>query len=348
LPYTILFENKPEATAPAHEVRITDQLDLSKYDLSTFELGPVFWGSDKVLVPPPGQQEWTDTLDLRPGLPLILRVDAKLNVDTGLLTWHFQGLNPDTGELETAPEIGFLPPDKTPPQGQGGVTFTVSPKRGMKTGDKISNKASIVFDRNEAIETPTWTNTIDGTAPTSRIASARVSRGTCRDLTVTFAGSDRGAGIAHRSVSVSKNGAPYRVWLSGEKSKKGKYRALADGAYAFRSIATDGVGYAETSSGAWDGIVTKVRKRGSNLTLTFSKRGVKAAGIRSLRVTVDGKRKANLRRVGSSVTLKGVKNGGHTIGLDATARVGGRNTTLKDSRVVAMCPKYKAPRKKKR
>ena len=34
MPYVVLFENKPDASAPAHEVRITDQLDASKYDLT--------------------------------------------------------------------------------------------------------------------------------------------------------------------------------------------------------------------------------------------------------------------------------------------------------------------------
>ena len=42
--YQILFENKPEATAPAHEVVITDQFDLTRFDLSTLSFGPVSFG----------------------------------------------------------------------------------------------------------------------------------------------------------------------------------------------------------------------------------------------------------------------------------------------------------------
>ena len=56
----VLFENKPDASAPAHEVLITDQLDASKLDLDTLELGPVFFGIDTVLTPPAGLQSWTD------------------------------------------------------------------------------------------------------------------------------------------------------------------------------------------------------------------------------------------------------------------------------------------------
>ena len=131
MPYVVLFENKPDAGAPAHEVRITDQLDASKYDLDTLELGPVFFGNDTVITPPAGLQSWTDSVDLRPALDLIVQVDAELNRDTNVLSWHLQGLDPATGDLQTDPNIGFLPPDVNAPEGQGGVTFTVESKPGL-------------------------------------------------------------------------------------------------------------------------------------------------------------------------------------------------------------------------
>jgi hypothetical protein len=43
MPYTILFENKSEATAPAHIVLITDTLDLSVFDISEFGFSSFGW-----------------------------------------------------------------------------------------------------------------------------------------------------------------------------------------------------------------------------------------------------------------------------------------------------------------
>lgn len=339
MPYLVLFENKPDASAPAHEVRITDQLDASRLDLASLALGPVFFGADKVAVPPPGVQEWTTTVDMRPAQPLIVQIDAGLDRATGKLTWHLQGLNPETGKLETAPEIGFLPPNKTQPQGQGGVAFTVSAKPGLKTGDRIANGASIVFDRNEPIITPTYTNTIDGTAPTSRIARVRSkSSRSCRDLRVTFAGRDRGAGIAYRTVSVSRDGARYGVWRARQRAKTAAYRALSAGAYAFRSVAVDGVGYGEAGSGLWDQVVRSVRKRGDRLVLSLSRANARRLGLRGLRVTVDGRVRATLSSVPATVGLGRVTTGGHAIRIDGRRAKGG----VSDTRMVAMCPKAPA------
>jgi hypothetical protein len=44
MPYTILFENKKEATAPAHVVTITDTLDLSVFNVSEFSFSSFGWG----------------------------------------------------------------------------------------------------------------------------------------------------------------------------------------------------------------------------------------------------------------------------------------------------------------
>src|SRR5439155_5212377 len=41
LPYSVLFENLKTATAPAQKVAVTDQLDVAKLDLGTFNLGPI-------------------------------------------------------------------------------------------------------------------------------------------------------------------------------------------------------------------------------------------------------------------------------------------------------------------
>ncbi len=167
LTYLIQFENVATATAAAQDVVVTDQLDLSKMDISTFSISFVSIG-EKFVVTVPNKPSVTADIDLRPGRNLIARVAADLNVATGLLTVRIQSIDPATNEPTTDPLAGFLPPNTTPPQGQGSLFFSVRPATSLTTGAEIRNRASIVFDTNAAILTPEWLNTIDASIPSSR------------------------------------------------------------------------------------------------------------------------------------------------------------------------------------
>jgi hypothetical protein len=193
LAYTVQFENLPSATGAAQVVIVTDQLDVQKLDLDTFELGPISFG-ERALVPPPDSQSYAGGIDLRPGQDLIVTVVAGLDRSTGLVTWTFTSIDPNTGQLTEDPAAGFLPPNTSPPAGEGMVTFSVASKAGLATGTSVANQASIVFDINAAIETPTWLNTIDRSAPLTRVLplAATVSS---PEFTVEWAGTDAGAGI---------------------------------------------------------------------------------------------------------------------------------------------------------
>ena len=60
-----------------------------------------------------------------------------------------------SGQVVTFRFVGIdLPPNVTPPEGEGFVTFGVEPYLGLGAGTEITNEASIVFDFNPAIETP--------------------------------------------------------------------------------------------------------------------------------------------------------------------------------------------------
>jgi hypothetical protein len=258
LPYTVLFENVPTASAPAHDVKITDQLDPSKVDLSTLSLGPVYFG-DRVASPPSGAQAWTDSVDLRPAKNMIVSIDASLNRDTGLLTWVFSSRDPVTGAPTEDVDLGFLPPDTDPPNGQGGVSFSVEQKPRLKHNAKIRNAATIIFDRNAPINTPTFVNTIDTTKPSSRIksvkrafktkrrGSAKSRRRACRNLTVKWAGKDTGAGVFYFDVYVARNRGKFNLWRFQTQRRSARYRAPGRGVYRFRSVATDGVGHVQKS-----------------------------------------------------------------------------------------------------
>ncbi|MBI5740037.1 MAG: hypothetical protein HZA16_04875 [Nitrospirae bacterium] len=160
VPYSVFFENVETATAPAREIVITDQLDTSTLDLSTFSLGPISFGSSEV-VPPQGLSDYTTVVDLRPGNDLLVGINARLNSETGLLTFRFTSIDPNTGGDPGDPLAGFLPPNVSPPEGEGSVIFTVKPKPALGPGTEIKNKATIVFDMNEPVETNEWLNTID-------------------------------------------------------------------------------------------------------------------------------------------------------------------------------------------
>jgi len=118
LPYIIFFENLSTATAPARRVVINDQLDTTKLDLQTLSLGPILFGSEQVVPvsgvsPIAGVQEFNETVDLRPENNLLVKINARLNITTGMITWTFDSIDPTTGLPPTDPLAGFLPPGGT-------------------------------------------------------------------------------------------------------------------------------------------------------------------------------------------------------------------------------------------
>jgi hypothetical protein len=201
MPYAVAFENKPNATAAAQQVVVTDQLDRNKVDLATFGLGPIAFGNIRV-VPPPGLSQYSTDVDLRPATNLIVRINAGLDTTTGLATWRFTSLDPATMLPTTSPLAGFLPPDTSPPQGEGSILFTVMPKPGLANGTQIQNQATVVFDQNAPINTPVWLNTIDATPPVVSRDTSQDScslpgnNGWCRGIqTAGFTASDGTSGV---------------------------------------------------------------------------------------------------------------------------------------------------------
>jgi len=174
--YTVLFENKPTASASAQQVVVTDQLDTSKLDITTFSLGPISFGKYS-LTPPAGSKTFTAALDLRPDQNIVAKVDAALNTASGVVTWRFTSLDPSTLQTMEDPLAGFLPPNTAPPGGEGQLLFSVSRKSGLTSGTTVCNQASVVFDVNAPILTPT------GAIPSTTYRLPVRSRHSCRSLT---------------------------------------------------------------------------------------------------------------------------------------------------------------------
>lgn len=212
LQYSIDFENLESANAPAQDVVITDQLDTSKLDFDTFSLGPIAFGVDKLVVPPSGLSEFNTDIDLRPLNNLIVRINAKLDKSTGLLTWRFTSLDPATGLPAEDPTAGFLPPNNNAPEGEGQVLFTVQPKQGIATGTEIRNRARIVFDNNPPIDTPEWLNTIDNTKPTSRVLPLPATQCTT-GINLRWSGSDEGSGVKDFTILVADGGTTKAYYI---------------------------------------------------------------------------------------------------------------------------------------
>jgi hypothetical protein len=251
LSYNIVFENKPEASAAAQEVVVTNTLDLTKVDPSTFSLGPISFGATQI-TPPPGLKQFSTDVDLRPANNLIARINAGLNEATGLITWRFVSLDPATGLPTTDVLAGFLPPNKAAPEGEGSVFYTVSPKPGLATGTEIRARATIAFDMNEPIDTPEWRNTIDTTKPTSQVQPL-MGKQRSAGFQVQWSSGDTGAGIEDYTIYVSEDGAPYTIWLANTTATSATFAGRGGKVYSFYSIARDRVGNLEdapTSSDA--------------------------------------------------------------------------------------------------
>ncbi|MBI3988874.1 MAG: hypothetical protein HY347_04575, partial [candidate division NC10 bacterium] len=239
----IFFENVETATAPAQEVVITDQLDVAKMDLSTFSLGLIAFG-DKQVTPPPGMSEFTTDVDLRPEKNLLVRITAHVDPPTGLLTWRFTSIDPDTGLPPEDPLVGFLPPNKNPPEGEGNVLFTVMPMPGLPTRTEIRNRARIVFDVNPPMDTPEWLNTLDHTKPESQVVPLAPIQPSST-FEVEWSGTDVGSGIKDYTIFVSEDGGPFTVWLGNITDTSATFTGQPGMPYAFYSVARDQTGNLE-------------------------------------------------------------------------------------------------------
>ncbi|MFA9392994.1 MAG: LamG-like jellyroll fold domain-containing protein [Prolixibacteraceae bacterium] len=250
MPYTVLFENKATATAPAHIVTISDTLDLSKLDISEFGFSSFGWG-DTILSPPGNKlKEFSLDIDLRPKIKLINRVSAKLDTMTGIINWEFLSLNSETMNLEEDPFVGFLPPNKTSPEGEGFVSFTVGLKDELGTNSEIKNKASIIFDANEPIITNEYLNTLDLDTPESHVLLLEENTG--NRFTVSWTGTDVGSEICDYSIYVMENDTNLYLWQSHIQDTSAFFEGDVGSTYKFYSIATDNVNNLEPESGQFD------------------------------------------------------------------------------------------------
>ncbi len=250
IPYTVLFENKSTATAPAHEVFVTDTLDLKKFDLKEFGFSAFGFG-DTILSPNGTKlKKFAMDVDLRPKKNLITRVSGNLDTITGVIRWEFLSLNPISMEYEEDPLIGFLPPNNSNREGEGFVSFYVGLKNELGTNDQIKNRAIIVFDANAPIVTNQFINTLDMDLPVSKVDPLNETSG--NRLNLTWSGSDGGSGIGSYSVYYLENDTLLAPVIANTTETSTLFIANVGSKYKFYSIAIDNVSLREDDPSVYD------------------------------------------------------------------------------------------------
>ena len=257
MPYTVTFENKASATAPAHEVFVNDTLDASKYDLSTFSFTSFGWADTQVAVGGSKTKEFTrDVVYNVKGQDILVRVSGQFDEQTGVARWSFVSLKKNGDEIDD-PDLGFLLPNNDNRDGEGFVSFVVEHKPNPANGSTVSNKATIIFDANDPIVTNTYVNTFDTDYPTSQIASTEQKDG---KLFVTVSGTDATSGIGTYHLYAFKNGGEAELVAVITEGNQASFACEAGAKYGLCVIATDHVGWVEAKDIKAETEVTSVKE----------------------------------------------------------------------------------------
>jgi hypothetical protein len=275
LAYRVDFENETNASAPAQQVVITDQLS-SNLDWSTFRLAEVGFGDQLIVVPPNSQHFETNVAVSFNETNFQVQIEAGVQLYSGLVYANFRSIDPATS-LPPPVNIGFLPPEDGTGRGRGHVSYTINAKPNLPTGTQIRNVAQISFDLLPGIATnqrdphnpgagtdPTkeCLNTIDADLPTSQVA-ALPAEGEA-EFTLTWSGSDAGAGLASFDIYVSTNGGSWVLWQAGIVGNSAVFEGRIGQTYAFASVARDSAGNVEalpllSAPDAWTKVVRDSR-----------------------------------------------------------------------------------------
>ena len=160
LSYTIYFENKATASAPAQEVYVTDYLDPN-LDWSTFRMGEVAFGEHVV-----SELDGLETGKQRVILDdMAVDIFLQRSLSTGLVRWVLRTIDLETGELPEDAYAGFLPPNDEHGRGEGYLSFTIKARDDLGADTVLTNSAEIVFDTEAPIRTNEVFNTITNDAP---------------------------------------------------------------------------------------------------------------------------------------------------------------------------------------
>lgn len=248
--YTIEFENDTAfATAAAHTIVIKDTLDKKYFVLEEFMPTGARIGDREVFLKETEVKtqnnvtSFVKTIDMRPEINAIAQVDGTFSTQTGIAQWTFQSLDPMTMEPTNDLMQGILPVNFDGTSGIGEVMFEIGVKQGKADGTEIKNRASIVFDFEDAIITPTWTNIVDAVAPSSVIDNSWMVNDSTLRITAEAFDARSGVWKYEWYVQAGEN-APW--WKEGETDSLSFDYHIYEGIdYGFCVVATDSAGNVE-------------------------------------------------------------------------------------------------------
>lgn len=204
LDYTIEFENDPLiANASAMSVSVSNELDGSVFDLNSFRPLTMQLGDKTVELP--SEHSFVKTIDMRPEINAIAELTFNFDSSTGKADWIIKSLDPFTLDEARYMEDGILPVNDESGRGCGYLTYSIDLREGLSDGTRINNSAVIVFDNNDPISTPVWSNTTDYVLPTSQIDEMRTDDN--KTFLFKVSGEDSGSGIWMYDLYVQTSGS---------------------------------------------------------------------------------------------------------------------------------------------
>ncbi len=242
LPFTVNFQNDPQATTEPGQIRITTQLDPG-LDPETFRLGDIHIGNIDINIPS-NMSLFQGDFDFTRTKGFILRVSAGVDLQTGVATWLIKAIDPLTGEVVTNPALGLLPPNDAEGNGAGFVTYTIQPTIGVPSGSTVTAAATVLFNTAAPQDTAPLTYTLDTVAPTTKLTVTQL--GLNPNYAVTWASTDDtgGSGVAYVNLYVAEDGGSYTLWQGQLAQASGTMVCQGqDGhTYQFLALATDNAG----------------------------------------------------------------------------------------------------------
>jgi uncharacterized repeat protein (TIGR01451 family) len=300
LAYRIDFENVTNATAPAQQVIISDQLSTN-FDWTTFNVSEIGFG-DLVISIPPGTQQFQKNVPFSYlGTNFQVQVQVGINLTSGQISATLRSIDPTTS-LPPPVNIGFLPPEDGTGRGQGHVTYTVHAKAGLPTGTQLVNVALISFDNEPQIATDQLDDsnpaagiattrealiTLDSVPPTSHVLPLP-AQSQLLQIPVSWTGQDDpgGSGVASFNIYVSDNGGSWSNWLAATTSTNATFQAKPQHTYGFTSQAGDNAGNLEAQHLTADATTLVVANPQFQLTVTPTSTNLNINDTFSYTVTV--------------------------------------------------------------
>jgi hypothetical protein len=244
LPYTVRFENPPEATTGVAEIQVVTRLDEALNPRS-FRLGDLRLGDINVRIPG-GRASFQGDFDFTRSKGFVLRVSAGIDTTTRTARWVLQAIDPETGEVVADPARGLLVPNDGQGRGAGFVSYSAQSALGAQSGETIEASARVIFDTQAPFDTPAISHTLDAAAPVTTLTATPVTAGGA-DHDVRWSATDEagGSGVKHTTVYVSEDGGDWRIWLRQTTETSGVYTGTAGKRYEFLALSTDNAGNRE-------------------------------------------------------------------------------------------------------